>query len=359
MSVHTIAPDDIVRNYAEGEANEREPLVVLDPLIDFLDAHRIGSGEPEILPIGEGHSNVTYIVRRGDAEFVLRRPPRGPLAPSTHDVMREARVIQALQGKARVPRVLAVGDDPALIGAPFFAMEFVPGHVITSSVPAELDSIDDRRRLGEDLVDSLAEMHAVDWQAAGLDGFGKPTGYLERQVKRFGELWQRDKTRELPAVERLGDWLKANMPASAATTVVHGDYRLGNLIYAQDSPARAVAILDWEMSTLGDPFADLGYLCALWTDRNDPPLGVLELAAVTREEGFLLREELIARYEDKSGRSVGNIRWYQAMAIWKLMVFMEGNYKRALAGSTDDPFLKTFGEAIADVAGHAEGLING
>jgi aminoglycoside phosphotransferase (APT) family kinase protein len=356
MTPIDIAPDDIVQTAEEGEANEREPLLVLDPLREFLDEQGLGSGELRVAPVGDGHSNVTYAITRDDgSEVIVRRPPRGPLPPSAHDVLREARVLGALEGKARVPRVLAVSEG-SVIGCPFYVMERAQGHVITTAVPDELDSVDDRRRMGEELVDALVEVHAVDWQAAGLEGFGKPTGYLERQLKRFLGLWDHNKTREIPQVETVAEWLKANFPQSGPSTVVHGDYRLGNTMFAPESPARLNAIFDWEMSTIGDPLADLGYMCTIWIDRGDPSLGMFELNGITREEGFPLRAELVARYEERSGRSMTDIRWYQTLALWKSIVFMEGNFKRAQAGATDDPYLKGFGEGVVQLAERAEAL---
>jgi aminoglycoside phosphotransferase (APT) family kinase protein len=352
VSPHAIAADDIVRT-AE-EAGAREPLLVLDPLLRHLDAHGLGEGEPEIEPIGAGHSNVTYALRRGSAELVLRRPPRGPLEPSTHDVLREARVLRALEGRAPVPRVLLECDDPGVIGAPFYVMERIAGEVIADTVPPVLDTEPERRRMGDQLVDALVTLHGVDWRTAGLEGFGRPEGYLERQIRRFGGLWERHRTRDLPAVERVGRWLGEHMPESPPATIVHGDYRLGNVMYAPGAPARLVAIFDWEMSTIGDPLADLGYLCTFWVDRDDPPAGIFEQHALTREPGWPTRAELVARYEERSGRSMSDIRWYQAMALWKIIVFMEGNYRRALAGSVDDPYLTSFGEAIAGLADRAE-----
>jgi aminoglycoside phosphotransferase (APT) family kinase protein len=352
--MHTIAPDDIVRTFGEAEGNDRPPLLVTEPFEAFLDAHGLGAGPVEAAPVGEGHSNVTFVVRRGDWEAVLRRPPRPPLPPSAHDVLREARVLRAVAGTARVPAVLAVGDDESVIGAPFYVMEKVDGHVVTSEIPPALDTPEDRRRMGEELVDALVEIHAVDWQAAGLEGFGKPTGYLERQLRRFGGLWEHNRTREIQAVERVGAWLREHLPESPPATVVHGDFRLGNTMMAPDSPARIVAVFDWEMATIGDPLADLGYLSTLWTDRDDPDLGPFELSAVTRQEGFPRRAELIARYEERSGRSMTDIRWYQTLALWKSVVFMEGNYKRAVSGTTDDPFLKTFGDGVVQLAERAE-----
>jgi aminoglycoside phosphotransferase (APT) family kinase protein len=354
-----IAPDDIVQTHSEGAANEREPLVVLDSLDAFLDQRGLGSGDLDVEPLGEGHSNVTFAVRRDGLDAVLRRPPRGPLPPSAHDVLREARVLAALAGRARVPKVLAVGDDAAVIGAPFYVMERIEGDVVTSTVPPALDTPDQRRRIGEELVDALVEVHDVDWRAAGLEGFGKPTGYLERQLRRFLGLWEHNRTRDIPAVESVADWLKTNLPESGPATIVHGDYRLGNTMLAPDPPARLVAIFDWEMATIGDPLADVGYLCTLWVDRRDPTGNMFELSSVTREEGFPLREELVARYEERSGRSMTDIRWYRTLALWKSIVFMEGNYKRAMAGSTDDPYLKGFGDGVIELARRAEALARG
>ena len=355
------AHDDVVLTHQQGAENAREPLRVLEPLQGFLDERGLGAGEIVVEPVGEGHSNVTYALRRDDAELVLRRPPRGPLPPSAHDVLREARVMTALAGRARVPKVLAVCGDPAVIGAPFYVMERVQGDVITSALPPALDAVGERRRIGEELVDALVEVHAVEWSAAGLEGFGKPTGYLERQLRRFLGLWEHNRTRDIPAVEAVAAWLRDHLPdpdPPTPATVVHGDYRLGNTMFAVGAPARLAAIFDWEMATIGDPLADVGYLCATWIDRDDPPT-TFELSRVTREEGFPSREELVARYEERSGRSVTDIRWYRTLALWKSIVFMEGNYKRALTGATDDPYLKGFGEGVVQLARRAEALARG
>ena len=321
-------------------------------------------GEIEAQPIGEGHSNVTYLIERGGSELVLRRPPRPPLPPSAHDVLREARLLEALRDTpARVPRVLAVCDDDGVIGCPFYVMERIEGEVIVSSVPAALDSAEQRRGIGQELIEALAEIHAVDWQRVGLEGFGKPTGYLERQLRRFTGLWEINKTREIPAVERVGAWLGEHMPSQdppPPATIVHGDYRLGNTIFAPEAPARLLAVLDWEMATIGDPLADLGYLCMMWTEGGDPRGGMREyLGGVTRRQGFPTRRELIELYERRTGRSMEDLRWYTTLALWKSVVFMEGNYKRALAGATDDPYLRQFGDGVLELAGQAEGVAYG
>jgi aminoglycoside phosphotransferase (APT) family kinase protein len=356
-----IAPDDIVQTPEQAQGNERPPLLVLEPLMAFLDAHGLGEGEIDAQPIGEGHSNVTYLIRRGETEMVLRRPPRPPLPPSAHDVLREARLLRALANTpARVPVVLAVGEDDLTIGSPFYVMERIEGEVIVTDIPAAIDTPRERRRISDELIDALAEIHAVDWRGVGLEGFGKPTGYLERQLRRFMGLWELNKTREIEAVERVGGWLAENMPESGPATIVHGDFRLGNTIFAPGAPARLAGVLDWEMATIGDPLADLGYLCMMWTERGDPGGGLREaLATVTRREGFPTREELIGRYEERTGRSMRDLRWYTTLAVWKSVVFMEGNYKRAVAGTTDDPYLKTFGEGVLELARQAEAIAYG
>src|SRR6204780_1725773 len=360
MSV-LIAPDDIVQTPAEAEGNSRPPLLVLEPLMAFLDEHSIGDGAIHATPIGEGHSNVTYLIERGDAQVVLRRPPRPPLPPSAHDVLREARLLGALRSTAaRVPDVLAVCSDTDTIGSPFYVMELVEGDVIVSSVPEALDTPAERRRIGEQLIDALVEIHAVDWRAAGLEDFGKPTGYLERQLRRFGGLWELNKTREVPAVETVGSWLAENLPSSGTATIVHGDYRLGNTMFALHAPAQLTAVLDWEMAPIGDPLAAIGYLCMMWAQEGDPIEGLrAALGNVTRAEGFQTRDELISRYEEHSGRAVGDVRWYVTLALWKSVVFMEGNYKRAVAGTTDDPYLKTFGDGVLELARQAEAVAHG
>jgi len=268
MALHQIAPDDIVRTHEDGARNERPPLLVTEPLEAYLDARGLGDGPIEAEPVGEGHSNVTYVVRRGEWEAVIRRPPRPPLPPSAHDVLREARVLRAVHGQARVPVVHAVCDDESVIGAPFYVMEKMDGHVVTSAVPPELDTVEDRRRMGEELVDALVEVHAVDWQRAGLEGFGKPTGYLERQLRRFTGLWEHNRTREIAAVERVGAWLREHLPDSPPATIVHGDYRLGNVMFHPTEP-RIIAVLDWELSTLGHPLADAAYSSLPWTTERD------------------------------------------------------------------------------------------
>jgi aminoglycoside phosphotransferase (APT) family kinase protein len=347
-----MASPDVVDTAQDARALEHPPLVVREPLERFLDERGLGAGAVEVERIGEGHSNVTYLVRRGDVRVVLRRPPRPPLPPSAHDVLREARLLRALEGTpVRVPTVLATCDDESVLGASFYLMEELHGSVITTAIPERLDMPAQRRGIAEELVDALVELHGVDWRACGLEGYGKPTGYLERQLRRFTGLWEHNKTRELTIVEEVGDWLGANVPESPESTIVHGDYRLGNVMVANEAPARLLAIFDWELSTIGDPLADVGYLTVTWAQADDrPDISFSSLSAATRREGFPTRDELVARYEERSGRAVSALGWYQALALWKAAVFMEGNYKRFMAGASDDPYLALFDEGVPALA---------
>jgi aminoglycoside phosphotransferase (APT) family kinase protein len=337
-------PVDVVDTPAEAAALPLPPLVVRRPLEAWLDAHGLGRGPLAATRIGAGHSNATFLLVRTGERVVLRRPPRPPLPPSAHDMLREARVLGALEGRARVPRVLAVCCDEDVLGVPFYVMEELAGHVVTDELPATLGTPAARRELGHDLVDALAELHAVDVASAGLSDFGRPDGYLERQVRRFVALWEHNATRELPLVGELASRLAAALPAPGGACVVHGDYRLGNAMLDPERP-RVLALLDWELATLGDPLADLGYLVATYTDGASPRT-VLDLSPVTSSAGFPSRAELVERYAERSGRDVAALAWYETLALWKAAVFCEGLYGRYLRGETADPWTASLGEGV-------------
>jgi aminoglycoside phosphotransferase (APT) family kinase protein len=317
-------------------ASDLAEMAPAEPLAAYLDSLGLGTGAARIEPIGDGHSNLTFLVEREGARVVLRRPPRGPLPPSAHDVIREARLLIALRPHGTpVPEVLGTCEDEDVIGAPFYVMAWVDGHVLTEEMPAGL--VGEAERLSECLVDGLVDLHAVDATDDELAGFGRPDGYLERQLKRFGGLYETNATRPLPDLEAVADWLAANLPESPASTVVHGDYRLGNVMIAP-SPTRLAAILDWEMATIGDPIADLGYMTAMWSEAGDPPNPVSDLSSVTRGAGFPDRAFLAARYAERTGRSLDALPWYQVLAIWKAAIFLEGSFRRFGAGTTSDPY---------------------
>ncbi|MFW6187758.1 MAG: phosphotransferase family protein, partial [Actinomycetota bacterium] len=261
-STHT-APDgvEVVTTPEEARALASPPLLVLEPVTAFLDAHGLGSGPLEWERIGDGQSNITYRIRRGGETFVLRRGPRPPLPRSTHDMVREARIQLLLRSEGiPVPEVLAVCEEDSVLGVPFYVMSYLDGVVITDGVPEHLGSLEQRDATSRAVVDTLLQLHRVDVTGGDLAALGRPEGYLERQVKRFAGLWETNTTRDLPQVGKLAVWLERNVPDTQAVSVVHGDYRMGNLMFGNRAPASVVGILDWEMATLGDPLADLGYL---------------------------------------------------------------------------------------------------
>ncbi|MCW2982717.1 MAG: aminoglycoside phosphotransferase [Conexibacter sp.] len=328
---------DVVVSWPEATMQSRPPLIVLATLRTFLDRAGIGTGELSARPIGDGHSNVTYELLRDDVRVVLRRPPRPPFAPSAHDVLREARLLLGLAPLGvRVPRVLASCADVAVIGAPFYIMEHVDGDVLGPQEP--VPPIEARGNVGDELVDALAQLHAVDIDTPELNGFGRPTGYLERQLRRFASIWKSQRTRDLPDVERIAAWLADNLPETAVTTMVHGDYRVGNVMFSRDSSCRLLAILDWEMATLGDPLADLGYLCATWARADDGEDPMLALSAVTRLPGFASPDDLRDRYATVTGRDVDDLLFYEVLALWKCAIFLESSFRRFREGTTDDPY---------------------
>lgn len=330
------------------------PLLIREAVEGFLDDHGIGEGAIEARQVGDGHSNVTYCIRRGNAQIVLRRPPRPPLPPSAHDVLREARILRALGGSGvPVPAVLATCADDTLLGVPFYIMEYLDGIVLTDATPPALATPACRAAIAELIVQALAALHCIDATAGSLEGLGKPTGYLERQLRLFGRLWERGRTRDLPVLDRVTAWLGANLPGSGPPALVHGDYRLGNMILCAHPPVRLLGIVDWEMATLGDPLADLGYLSAHLAQHDRPANVMTELQPVTREPGFPDGDWMATRYAELSGRSIENLRWYRVLAIWKAAIFLEQSYNRFLSGNDHDPWFGEMGAGVPELAEQA------
>jgi aminoglycoside phosphotransferase (APT) family kinase protein len=321
------------------EIVEQPPLLILENVRRFLDEHDLGSGALRAQRIGEGGgSNFSFLLEREDgSQFVLRRPPRPPLPPTAHDVVRESRLQLALAPLGiRVPTIRAACEDTSLLGVPFYVMDYIDGYVVATSLPPPLEADEARRRhLADDLVDTLVEIHAADVATPALAAFARSGNYNERQVRRFAQLWKLNQTRELRAVEEVGAWLGANVPEQLPATVVHGDYRLGNMIVAREQPDRIAAVLDWEMGTIGDPRADVGYLVATYSEPGgaENPLGT---SPVTATEGFPTRVELAQSYAEKSGRTLERLHWFEALALWKAAVFCEAIYGRYVRGELTD-----------------------
>ena len=342
---------------------DRSPLIVEERVAAFLDARGLGDGPVRATRIGEGGgSNFTFLLERGDERFVLRRPPRPPLPPSAHDMVREAGLQEAIRaaGFRRLAEIVAVCEDDSVLGVPFYVMRYLDGHVITSELPTGLEDPAARHGLGLDLVDTLAEIHAADVAEPALAALARTGSYLERQVRRFTQLWEINKTRELPAVDRIAAWLANAVPDAQSPTVVHGDYRLGNMIVAPAEPSRILAVLDWEMGAIGDPRADVGYLLATYSEPEgrESPLGT---SPVTAHPGFPSRDELIERYVVRTGRSVEPLGWFEALALWKAAVFCEAIYGRFIRGElgAEDTRAARFEQGVpflADAALTAAGL---
>ncbi len=282
--------------------------------------------------VAGGHSCLTYVVTDADGErFVLRRPPLGHVLATAHDVAREHHIMGGLADTpVPVPRMLGVCTDPAVNDAPFYVMSYIDGAVLhDAAVVAEvLPTTAVRRRASEQLADVLAALHAVDIDDVGLGDLARSASYLDRQLKRWSGQWAASKTRELPGMERLHEWLVDNRPDESETTIVHGDYRFGNMLLGGDGTLRGV--LDWELCTVGPPLADLSYLLRSWASPDDPP-GV-NMDPPTRAGGFLTAAELTERYAAASGRDIGDLDYWVAFNAWRSAAIGEGVYRRYIDG---------------------------
>ncbi len=343
-----IVDEAALRDYLEGQ---------LGPADDFAVSH-----------LGEGHSNETLTVTWGEDRLVIRRPPPGEVASSAHDVLREYRVIDALQDTAvRVPPTVAACEDHDVIGSDFYVMRAVEGDVVRDEFPERFETDDYRERVGTELVDRLVEVHDVDYEAVGLGELGYPEGFTERQVERWTEQfeWAFEVTtdeREVPQVATVSEWLEANVPDSHPHTLVHGDYKLDNVMFGPGTPPEIRSIFDWELSTLGDPFTDLGWMLSFWWDPTDPdpPSQTGDLYAdFMRDEAFPTRSDLVERYEDRTGLEFTNRRFYQVLGVYKLAALGEMFFRRYLEGNSDDPLYPQMRDGVPAIADRAVRIIDG
>ncbi|MEB3371348.1 phosphotransferase family protein [Saccharopolyspora mangrovi] len=295
-----------------------------------------------------GKSNLTYSVTDGLHNWVLRRPPMGPLTPTAHDMAREFRIVAALHGTGvPVARAVTLCENTEVLGAPFAVVSYVEGRTLRDGDDAEKLSSEEAKRCSRALVDTLAQLHAVPYDEVGLTGFGRPDGYLERQVRRWRGQWDRVATRELTAVDVLHQELARSLPHQSISAVVHGDYRIDNTILDSSDVGRIAAIVDWEMATLGDPLADLGLLQVYWDPVTEPVLGVRH--APTANTGFLSADELAERYSISSGLHIANLGFYRALGYFKMAVIAEGIHQRYLAGETIGDGFDRVGQAVPEL----------
>jgi aminoglycoside phosphotransferase (APT) family kinase protein len=340
----TPAPSDVIEVRPDERFDEAR-------VAAYLAGKLPGSDRPlSVQQFGGGHANLTYLLRYGDGpdavEYVLRRPPLGPVAPGSHDMAREHRALSVLwKAFPLAPRSYVFCDDPAVLGAPFFVMERRHGVVVRNGVPECFGGGRDEvanRKLSEVVVDVLADFHAADPKECGLDTIGRPDGFLERQVTGWTGRWERSKVESYALADELQKWLLDNLPASPPPTLLHNDWRLDNMAVAADDPGRCVAVYDWDMCTRGDPFCDLGTVLAVWYDPGE--VGGTLNPMPTSSAGFLRRDEAAARYADRSGRDIATLPYYLVFGTFKMAVVLQQIYFRFHQGQTKDQRFAGMGE---------------
>jgi aminoglycoside phosphotransferase (APT) family kinase protein len=330
---------------------EELDLAKLEP---FLRAHFPDeTGALVVRQYPSGHSNLTYSLKLGAREVVLRRPPFGSKVKTAHDMGREYRVLSKLHAHyAPAPHVLLFCDDVSVLGAPFYLMEPIHGVILRRDIPAALNfSPEVARRVSESFLGNLALLHSLDYAAVGLADLGKPQGYLERQVRGWIERYHGSKTHDIPEVETISNWIQQYMPSAENATLIHNDYKYDNVVLDPNDLSRIIGVLDWEMCTIGDPLADLGSALAYWVDASDPP-EILEMRwGPTTAAGSLTRAELVQRYAQKTGRDVSEMLFYLVFARFKIAVIVQQIYYRYHQGLTHD-------ERFASMPGRIKLLLN-
>ncbi|QSW99600.1 phosphotransferase family protein [Haloterrigena alkaliphila] len=341
-------------------------LVDEENLVDYLEEHLGDVDDYAIERHQEGHSNETLFVTWGGENLVIRRPPPGETADTAHDVLREHRVTKALADTdVPVPETKVACDDHDVIGSDFYVMERLEGDVLREDEPERFADPDHRTRIGEELVDTLAKIHRLDYEELGLGEFGRPAGYTQRQVDRWGKqlAWAFEVTedeREVPDLHEVGDWLEENTPEDHPHSLVHGDYKLDNVMFAPGTPPALNAVFDWEMATLGDPRADLGWMLSYWRDAKDPDPELPELATRFMErEGYPTRVELVERWEELTGLEFEHERFYRTLAVYKLAGLGEMFFRRHLEGNADNPLYPKMRERVPALAARAKRIIEG
>jgi aminoglycoside phosphotransferase (APT) family kinase protein len=302
--------------------------------------------------IAGGRSNLTYGITDGEHEWVLRRPPLGHVLPTAHDMAREYKVITALvDTDVPVPRTYALCEDNDVNGAPFYVMERVHGRVLRTGEELASLTPDEAAACSRELVDVLARIHRVDYEAVGLADFGHPDGFMERQLRRWGQQWERSKAEDLPAVDEVARRLRNALPESGPPTIVHGDYRLDNTMLANEDAGRVAAVLDWEMSTLGDPLADVGLFLLYWGQSEAQIIATGQ--AIDEQAGFASRDEVVELYAKETGRDVDNLDFYVVFAFYKLAIIVEGIAARYRMGKTLGEGFEHMGQMVKSLVDEA------
>lgn len=315
----------------------------------------------EIEQFPGGHSNLTYLLRiDGAKEYVLRRAPLGPVAPKAHDMARECRVLAAVHPHFRqAPKPELVCEDPAVLGAVFFLMERRRGIILRHEIPPSITSQDRyAERISETFLDCMAQMHSVDIVEHGLVSLGKPEGFVERQVKGWADRWVRARTEETPEMDRVIAWLVANIPVSSHATLVHNDYKLDNIMLPEDSIDRVEAVLDWEMTTVGDPMIDVGLTLCYWTHAASPEIAGGGVPGFTAQSGWHTRDQFLQSYAKKTGRDLNAIGFHETLGVFKLAVILQQIYFRFWRGQTQDQRFANFHQRVRALTRKAVELID-
>lgn len=315
------------------------------------------NAEMQVEQFPGGHSNLTYLIRFGSTELVMRRPPFGPVPPRAHDMARESRVLAAVHPHFPLaPRPLVLCEDTSIIGSVFYVMERRRGIVIRTDEPPQIaENVELRQRISGSVVDTLGDLHAIDVVAHGLDSLGKPAGFVARQIKGWTERWHGSKTSEIPEMESLALWLEQRVPSDPARpALVHGDYKLDNVMLDSERPDRLVGVFDWEMSALGDPLVDVGILLAYWVHLASAQDD--SISTVTSRPGWFGRSEILERYSWRTNANLDNIALYEVFAVFKLAVVIQQIYARFARGQTDDPRFARMGDQVLSLASLATEL---
>ncbi|WP_422122693.1 phosphotransferase family protein [Planococcus sp. X10-3] len=329
-------------------------------LQQFLRASIDGlpEGELEIRQFGAGHSNLTYALKIGEWEGVLRKPPLGPVAPKAHDMEREFKILQSLAPIfPAAPKPYVYSKDPSIAGSPFFVMERRHGIVLDTEFPEGIEfTAAIGRKISEKMVDTLVGLHAIDPSQTALAEMAKPEGFMERQVNGWIGRYERAKTDEIEGLETLKQWMLDHIPESQEPTIIHYDFKLNNAMFSEDF-SEITGLFDWEMTTVGDPLADLGAAMSYWIQEDDPELLKYGMGkpSVTVNEGFYSREEFIRSYAEKSGRDVSHIDFYLTFAYFKLAVIVQQIYYRYKNGQTQDPRFAHFDRFVKSLIRYALG----
>ncbi len=318
----------------------------------------LGAGTLHVRQFPSGASNLTYLLQIGDWEAVLRRPPFGPVPPKAHDMERESGLLQKIHPVFPLaPMPYLFCSDLSILGVPFYVMERRKGVVINNAFPTWVTPSEDLcQGISRMVVETLVQIHAIDWQAAGLSEFGYPEGFLGRQVKGWIERYFRAQTDEIPQVAPLTRWLAEHIPASPPATVIHNDFKLNNMLLSQQDLTRPVAVLDWEMTTIGDPLFDLAISLSYWVNADDPKELQTILPLVTTVPGFISREKFMELYAQKSGRDLSSMHFYMTFAYFKLAVILQQIYVRWKRGQTQDERFAIFGNRVHSLILHAAQL---